>query len=187
MFALAAPGKAVAVTDPPVAAADVLEAIPGSETANDALANSNAGDSTAELNIQAAQGLVIPAPLRQVLIGDNASQALLDAWLGSVPRSDRQSFVNELSGVVTRAGQHAAAWEWDDRERYIAAAMNQYARIKIERIGSAESAIEAVDNRIGQFRTSLGTLLAVAGFLTLLLVLISIERNTRHLRLERKG
>lgn len=185
MFALAAPGQAGVVADPPVTATDVLASIPDSETANDAISTDSANDSTPATRIQAAAGLVIPAPLRQILSGDNASQPLLDAWLGSVPPSDRQQFINELSGVVARADQHAAAWEWDDRERYVAAAMNQYARIKIGRIASAENTIEVARNRIGQFRTSLGTLLAVAGFLTLLLVLMSIERNTRHLRVER--
>ncbi|WP_238466598.1 hypothetical protein [Paraburkholderia tagetis] len=186
MFALAAPEKAGVAADPPVTATDVLASIPGSEAANDAISTESANDGASGMHIQAAAGLVIPAPLRQVLSGDNASQPLFDAWLGSVPLSDRQQFIDELSGVVARADQHAAAWEWDDRERYVAAAMNQYAHLKIERIASAETVIEAARNRIGQFRTSLGTLLGVAGFLTLLLVLMSIERNTRHLRIERE-
>ena len=58
--------------------------------------------------------------------------------------------------------------------------------LSIERIASAQSAIGAANERIAQFRSSLGTLLALTGFLTLLLVLMSIERNTRHLRTEKK-
>ena len=190
IFALAAPGKAQPVADPPVRATDVLASIPGSESANDAISDNNAGngasDGTAALSIQAAAGLTIPAPLRQVLSQDDTSQPLLEAWLGSVPIADRQAFLDELSDVIAHADQHAAAWEWDDRNRYVAAAMNQYARVKMERIASAQSAIAAAHDRIGQFRSSLGTLLALAGFLTLLLVLMSIERNTRHLRTEGK-
>lgn len=184
MFALAAPGKAGITADPPVHAADVLASIPGSETANDAIADN--GNGAPAMNLQTAAGVTIPAPLREVLNEDNASQPLLDAWLGNVPLADRQAFVDELADVVARADQHAAAWEWDDRERYVAAAMNQYARVKIERIASAQSAIGAANERIAQFRSSLGTLLALTGFLTLLLVLMSIERNTRHLRTEKK-
>ncbi|MCG5076924.1 hypothetical protein [Paraburkholderia tagetis] len=190
MFALAAPGKAQPVADPPVRATDVLASIPGSEASNDAISDNNVGnsasDGAAALSIQAAAGLTVSAPLRQVLSQDNASQPLLEAWLDSVPLPDRQAFLNELSDVVAHANQHAAAWEWDDRNRYVAAAMNQYARVKTERIASAQSAIAAAHDRIAQFRSSLGTLLALTGFLTLLLVLISIERNTRHLRAERK-
>ena len=186
MFALAVPGQESGVVDPVVNLSAVLASIPGSEAANDALAGDSANATLPEANIRAAAGLVIPAPLRQILNGDNASQPLLNAWLGSVPLAYRQQFLNRLSEVIVRANQHAAAWEWDDRERYVAAAMNQYARVKIERLASAESAIEAAHDRSEQFRDSLGTLLALVGFFTLLLVLMSIERNTRHLRLDRK-
>jgi len=186
IFALAVPGQHRAAANSSVSVADVLAALPGSEAANDAISGDSAGDSMQDLNVQAAAGLVIPAPLRQVLNADDASQPLLNAWLGNVPLPDRQQFLNTLSKVVTQASQHAATWEWDDRERYVAAAMNQYARVEIERIAAAESALEAAHDRSEQFRASLGTLLALAGFLTLLLVLMSIERNTRHLRAERK-
>lgn len=185
MFALAFPGKQSVVADPSVNVTDVLASLPGSEAANDAISGDSANGSMTDVNVQAAAGLVIPAPLRQVLNGDNASQPLLNAWLGNVPLPDRQQFLNKLSEVVARASQHAATWEWDNRERYVAAAMNQYARVKIERIASAEGAIEAAHDRSEQFRASLGTLLALVGFLTLLLVLLAIERNTRHLRVGR--
>lgn len=185
IFALAVPGKHSAAADSSVSVADVLASLPGSEAANDAISDDSANGSMPDVNVQAAAGLVIPAPLRQVLDGDNASQPLLNAWLGNVPLPDRQQFLNKLSEVVTRASQHAATWEWDDRERYVAAAMNQYARVKIERIASAENLVEAAHDRSEQFRASLGTLLALVGFLTLLLVLMSIERNTRHLRIGR--
>lgn len=185
MFALAFPGKQSVVADPSVNVTDVLASLPGSEAANDAISGDSASGSMTDVNVQAAAGLVIPAPLRQVLNGDNASQPLLNAWLGNVPLPDRQQFLNKLSEVVARASQHATTWEWDNRERYVAAAMNQYARVKIERIASAEGAIEAAHDRSEQFRASLGTLLALVGFLTLLLVLLAIERNTRHLRVGR--
>ncbi|CAB3803881.1 hypothetical protein LMG28688_05860 [Paraburkholderia caffeinitolerans] len=185
MFALAFPGKQSVIADPSVNVTDVLASLPGSEAANDAISGDSANGGMTDVNVQAAAGLVIPAPLRQVLNGDNASQPLLNAWLVNVPLPDRQQFLNKLSEVVAHASQHAATWEWDNRERYVAAAMNQYARVKIERIASAEGAIEAAHDRSEQFRTSLGTLLALVGFLTLLLVLLAIERNTRHLRVGR--
>lgn len=178
MFALAVPAGSRVIADPPVAASDVLGSIPGSEVANDALSNGTAPT----FNVAGAAGLVVPAALRAVLNQDDASQTVLDGWLASVPPADRQPFLNELSDVIARANQHAAAWEWDDRQRYVAAAMSQYAHMKIERVTVAANAIEAQNDRSGQFRSSLGTLLALAAFLTVLLLLIAIERNTRGLR-----
>ncbi|MFP6561779.1 hypothetical protein WJ542_26250 [Paraburkholderia sp. B3] len=183
VFALAAPAGTGVIADPPVAASDVLGTIPGTEAANDALSNGAAPT----LDVAGAAGLVVPAALRAVLNQDDASQTVLDGWLGSVPPPDRQPFLDELSDVIARASQHAATWEWDDRERYVAAAMSQYAHMKIERVTLAANAIEAENNRSGQFRSSLGILLALAGFLTVLILLMAIERNTRSLRGQRQG
>jgi hypothetical protein len=183
MFALAAPAGTGTIADPPVAASDVLGSIPGSEVANDALSNGAAP----ALDVAGAAGLVVPAALRAVLNQDGASQTVLDGWLGSVPSVDRQQFLDELSDVIARANQHAATWEWDDRQRYLAAAMSQYAHMKIERVTLAANAIEAENERSGQFRSSLGTLLALAGFLTVLILLMAIERNTRGLREQKRS
>jgi hypothetical protein len=183
IFALAVPAGTNVVADPRVAASDVLDSIPGTEVANDALSNGR----TPALDIAGAARLVVPAALRAVLNQDDASQTVLDGWLGSVPPSDRQPFLDELSNVIARANQHAATWEWDDRERYVAAAMSQYAHMKIARVTLAGNAIEAENERSGQFRSSLGTLLALAGFLTLLILLMAIERNTRGLREPKRG
>lgn len=180
MFALAVPGKAAATAEPPLTASEVLSSIPGSEAANDALSNDGANGSYPVANVPGATGFLIPAPLRTVLSQDNASQPLLEAWLASVPLADRQQFLDELSNVVARATQRAASWEWDNRERYVAAAMNQYARVKIERIDAAQTAIQAARGRSEQLGSSLGILLALAGFLVLLLLLTAIERNTRN-------
>ncbi|WP_042264210.1 hypothetical protein [Paraburkholderia heleia] len=187
MFALVVPGKTAVSADPPLSASEVLSSIPGSEAANDALSNDSANGSYPMGNVPGAAGFLIPAPLRTVLSQDNASQPLLEAWLASVPLADRQQFLDELSDVVARATQRAASWEWDNRERYVAAAMNQYARVKIERIGAAQNAIQAAHGRSEQLGSSLGTLLALAGFLVLLLLLTAIERNTRNSTGERRS
>jgi len=179
MFALAVPGKAAVSADPPLSASEVLSSIPGSEAANDALSSDGANGSYPMANVPGAAGFLIPAPLRTVLNEDNASQPLLEAWLASVPLDDRQQFLDELSDIVVRATQRSVSWEWDNRERYVAAAMNQYARVKIERIAAAQSAIQTAHGRNEALGSSLGTLLALAGFLVLLLLLTAIERNTR--------
>lgn len=179
IFALAVPGRVSVTADPPVSAGEVLSSLPGSEAANDALSSDSANGSDPIVNVPGAAGFLIPAPLRTVLNQDDASQPPIEAWLASVPLSDRQQFLDELSDVVATATHRAQAWEWDNRERYVAAAMDRYARVKIERIDAAQSALQAAHGRSEQLGSSVGTLLALAGFLVLLLLLTAIERNTR--------
>ncbi|MDH6147130.1 MULTISPECIES: hypothetical protein [Paraburkholderia] len=184
MFALGVPNKVAVRSDPSVSASEVLSSIAGSEVANDGL-ESGSVNGNAIANVTAAVGLFIPAPLNAVLGQDATSQPLLEAWLERVPQGDRQQFLDELSDIVAVAGQHAAAWEWDNRERYVAAAMNQYARVKIGRIEATEKAVQVARRRNAQLGSSLGTLLALTGFLILLLLLTAIERNTRKSAIER--
>ena len=165
-------------TDPPVSASAVLSQIPGAESANDELTDHH----DIALQIPAAAGLTVPPSIRQVLAEDDADRSTLNNWLGHVPITDRQQFLNELSAVVTLADQHAASWEWDNRQRYIAAAMNEYAHTKIERLDAAERKAVAQGERTAEYQLSLGILLAILGLLTVLLLLMSIERNTRILR-----
>lgn len=165
-------------SDPPVSASEVLSEIPGMESANDALS----GGSRPALQVPNAFGLTVPPSLHTVLVEDDDSQMVLNDWLRNVPAADRQPFLNELADVVTLASQHAASWEWDDRQRYIAAAMSQYAHRKTALLADAQSRIAAQADRKDQCRLALGLLIAVTGLLTLLLVLLSIEKNTRSLR-----
>ncbi|MBB5461100.1 hypothetical protein [Paraburkholderia sp. Cpub6] len=185
MFALGVPRTAAVITDPPLSASEVLSSIAGSEAANDGLKIGSA-NGNAMADVAGAAGLIIPAPLNALLNQNNASQPLLEAWLERIPQADRQQFLDELSDVVAAAGQHAATWEWDNRERYVAAAMDQYARVKIGRIDAAQSAVQAAESKNAQFGSSLGILLALTGFLTLLLLLTAIERNTRNSAVKRQ-
>lgn len=164
-----------ATLDPGVAAAEVLARIPGSENANDLL--SSRPDSG--LQVPNAQGLVIPPALKTALQSDDASQPVLNTWLGNVPASERQGFLNELSVVVAQAAQHAASWEWDNRQRYVAAAMTEYARLKIDRIDAVQNEAASLAGRDQRYMISAAVLVAVIGLLTLLLILLAIERNTR--------
>lgn len=167
--------------DPAVSASEVLSRIPGTESANDLLSVQN----SASVVVPNAAGLIMPPPLKSVLIGNDAGEASVNDWLDRVPLVDRQSFLNELSVVVSLADQHAAAWEWDDRQRYVAAAMDQYARTKIQRIAAAQSQAAARADMAGEYRVVLGVLLAMMAGLTILLLLMAIERNTRVLRASR--
>jgi hypothetical protein len=172
---LASASRVLPSTSPPVSVADVMSKIAGSEAANDQLAS--LPDSG--VHVPNADGYTIPQALDDLLKEDDATQTVLDRWLGSIPLDGRQQFLNELSTVVSAATQHAAAWEWDDRQRYVAAAMNQYAHVKIERVMRAENEIETAAERDAQYRTALGALLGIIVIVTMMLVLLAIERNTR--------
>lgn len=161
--------------DPGVAATDVLARIPGAENANDLL--SSQPDSGVQ--VPNAAGFVIPPALQAALLSDDASQPVLNGWLGNVPVAARQGFLDELSTVVARATQHAASWEWDNRQRYVAAAMTEYARLKLNRIGAAQNEEASLAGRDQRYLISAAALVALIGVLTLLLILLAIERNTR--------
>jgi hypothetical protein len=161
--------------NPAVEATEVLAKIPGTETANDLL--SDAPDSG--LKVPNAEGLVIPQALKSALLADDDSQPVLNAWLGNVPTTERQGFLNELSVVVALAMQHAQSWEWDNRQRYVAAAMTEYARMKIDRLNEAQDEQARAAARDERYLVSAGVLVVLIGMLTLLLILLAIERNTR--------
>ncbi|MGG1947331.1 hypothetical protein AB1286_21515 [Trinickia sp. NRRL B-1857] len=113
------------------------------------------------------------------MTSDTTSQPILNAWLDAIPTRDRRSFVAGLTKVVTAADQHAASWEWDNRQRYVAAAMSEYARIDIDRVTEIADSQKRTAEKLADYRSALGTLLGVAATLTLLLTVMAIERNTR--------
>jgi hypothetical protein len=158
-----------------VSAETVLSSIPGTQSEND-------GSSSAQgsgIDVPNAAGIPIPKPLNAILISDTASQPILNGWLDDIPARDRRAFVAGLTNVVTAANRHAASWEWDNRQRYVAAAMSEYARINIDRLTERAAAQKRTADKLADYRSALGTLLGVAATLTLLLTVMAIERNTR--------
>ena len=159
----------------PVSADTVLASIPGMQSEND-------GSSSAQgsgIDVPNAVGIQIPKPLNAVLTSDATSQPILNGWLDDIPARDRRGFVAGLTKVITAANQHAASWEWDNRQRYVAAAMSEYARINIDRFTGLADAQKRTADKLADYRSALGTLLGVAATLTLLLTVMAIERNTR--------
>ncbi|WP_157977821.1 hypothetical protein [Paraburkholderia kururiensis] len=165
----------------PVSVATVLAAVPGTQSANDDFFN--AQDSG--IDVPNAMGIPIPKPLNTVLTSDTSSQSILNGWLGDIPVQGRRTFVDGLAAVVAAANQHAAAWEWDNRQHYVAAAMSEYARLTIERIAAMADARKQAAEKLETYREAFGTLLGVAATLTLLLTVLAIERNTRAAMIER--
>lgn len=167
---------APAVSDPVVGAQEILSSIAGSQEANDLSPDLNPSRLVAIPN---ATGLAIPAALESVLVNDSTSQPVLDSWLGKVPEQDRQQFLNELSNVVVEANRHAATWEWDNRQRYVATAMGRYAEVKIRRLDEITRLQTLAAAQNAQYHLDAGVLLAICAALILLLAVLTIERNTR--------
>ncbi len=159
----------------PVSLDAVLADIPGTQSENDG----SGGEPSSGIDVSNAVGMKIPGPLMAVLTSDTTSQHILNSWLDVVPVRDRGEFIAGLAKVVTAANQRAASWEWDNRQRYIAAAMSEYARISIDRITEIADARKQSAEKLARYRNALGTLLGIAATLTLLLTVMAIERNTR--------
>ena len=159
----------------PVSVDTVLASIPGTQSENDGSTHSQGAD----IDVPNAAGIVIPAPQPAVLTSDTTSEPILNGSLDDIPARDRRAFVAGLTKVVTAANRHAASWEWDNRQRYVAAAMSEYARIDIDRVTELANAQKRTAEKLADYRSALGTLLGVAATLTLLLTVMAIERNTR--------
>lgn len=159
----------------PVSAATVLANLPGTESENDGSSSATGSG----VDVPNAAGIPIPKPLEAVLNSDTASQSILNAWLGDIPARDRRAFIAGLTQVIAAANQHSASWEWDDRQRYVAAAMSEYARIDIDRFAELADAQKQAAGKLAGYRAAMGTLIGVAATLTLLLTVMAIERNTR--------
>lgn len=159
----------------PISVDAVIASIPGAQSDNDgSLSVQNSG-----IDVPNAVGIPIPTPLNAVLTSDTTSQSVLNAWLSDIPTRDRRAFVAGLSKVITAANKHSASWEWDNRQRYVAAAMSEYARMNIDRLTEIADARKHSADKLADYRNAMGTLLGVAATLTLLLTVMAIERNTR--------
>ena len=159
----------------PIPAATVLANIPGTESENDGSSSATGSG----VDVSNAGGIPIPKPLEAVLNSDTASQSILNAWLGDIPARGRPAFIEGLAKVIAAANRHAASWEWDNRQRYVAAAMSEYARIDIDRFAELADAQKQAAGKLASYRGAMGTLMGVAATLTLLLTVMAIERNTR--------
>lgn len=157
-----------------VAATDVLAKISNVESTYDMLTSPSAS-----AQVPNAAGLTMPDSLNSVLVNNDVGAAALNNWLNQIPRFERQGFVSGLTKVVVLANQHAAKWEWDNRQRYVAAAMNQYAHTTIDDVTQWENVQAASAQSRQSYVISAFVLLCVIAVLTLVLLLLAIERNTR--------
>jgi len=134
------------------------------------------------VTIDHTDGLAVPSALSAVVADDPDLAPVIGGWLGHLPSIQRQAFVNGLGGIAALTSQRAAKWEWDDRQRYVAAGLSEYAELRIERMDQAQALQLDADARDHRYLVSAVVLLLAVGVLTVILLLLAIERNTRTMR-----
>ncbi len=139
-----------------------------------------ADPATPTVAIPNTDGLAVPTALGAAVGDDTNLAPIIGGWLGHIPEMQRQAFLNGLGSIATLTSQRAAQWEWDDRQRYVAAGLSEYAELRIERMDQAQQVRDAADAREHRYLMSALALIVAVGGLTLILLLLAIERNTRH-------
>ena len=106
-------------------------------------------------------------------VGDTDNKKVLEGWLmGLIDEDERQDFLNNLSGVVARAKN-------EDKEKDINEIINNYRSVKLAKIVEARvDKFESIGEKIG-FYGSIFSLLIFISLMSMMLVMLAIERNTR--------
>jgi hypothetical protein len=138
-----------------------------------------ADPSTLAAVIPNTDDLAVPASLNAAVSNDPNLTPLVGGWIAHVPGQERQGFIDGLGNVAAVAAQRAEKWEWDDRLRYVTAALSEYATLRIERIEQARQNQLAADARAHRYLIAAVVLVVAVGGLTVILLLLAIERNTR--------
>ena len=107
------------------------------------------------------------------VVGDTDNSKVLEGWLMSLEDEDeRQDFLDNLSGVIDRA-------KAQDKESQINDVINNYRSVKLSKIIDARiDKFESVGEKIGFYGSIFGLLIFIS-LMSMMLVLLAIERNTR--------
>ena len=114
-------------------------------------------------------GITIPARAGRYL-GDEQNKSVLEGWLRDVEADQRQEFMDNLEEVIRYAEQNNLD---------VVRAVNTYKTLKFQRYHAAESKTrDAKLSRYGILGGIVAALMLIVG-LSLVLVVLAIERNTR--------
>jgi hypothetical protein len=160
---------------PTLSAERILAMLPVAEAAY----STPADPGPLSVSIPDSDGYAVPTALHAAVVDDTNLAPVIGGWLRHIPATQRQAFLNGLGDVAALTSQRAAKWEWDDRQRYVAAGLSEYAQLHIERVDQAEQIRQAADAREHRYLISAVVLIVAVGGLTLILLLLAIERNTR--------
>ena len=125
---------------------------------------------------QIESDLNIPQPMKDVFTGRN--KEVLDGWLGSLDKKDRQNFIDEMYTVFQAATEKEKANAEKGGET-LRAAINTFKEMKVQKIKDRDLQKLKFDSSLTIYAGALAALIALLALLSLVLVLLAIERNTR--------
>jgi hypothetical protein len=153
---------------------------PGHVAPNSALPPSNtsigaepAGVESLNQNSNASPLLSLRIPLAvQSYLDSEENNKVVEGWLNSLDPSDRQDFIDNMAEVITAA----------QKERVdVFASINRYKDLKAAKIAAAKQGIDVMGVPVSAFNLVIGIFiqLGLIAIISLILVLLAIERNTR--------
>lgn len=139
------------------------------EVTNMMAATSSPSDSEAENTPSETATVAIPDDLKPYLSGKK-NERVLQGWIEGFSESQKKDFMKNMSQVV----QEAKAHKVDPND-----AINTYKTLKLKKISSNEiDKYTAIATRVGYIAGVFGLVL-ILSILSLVLVMLAIERNTR--------
>lgn len=113
----------------------------------------------------------MPANLEIPFTGNNA--AILQTWLSEMPESEQQNFFDNLSEIVAKARKADVSREYEIK------IFNTYHNVKLSKIKANEFNKYSELIEKGGYIAGIFGLILILSILSLILVTLAIERNTR--------
>lgn len=161
-------GSVIGSKEAKITASEVIRAVrPGPNSAVEEEKEDTSGQRSPGL--EPFSDMKLPPPVQKYL-GNPENLRVLKGWIGVLPESRRQEFLDELSAVVLEA-ERANVEPVE--------AINKYKEMKLARI---ESEKEAISDRKEMRLLAAGAIafaIMLVAMFSLILVLLAIERNTR--------
>jgi len=119
----------------------------------------------------ALSSLRIPLAVQSYLDSEE-NKKVIEGWLNSLDPSDRQDFIDNMAEVITVAQKQRVD---------VFASINRYKDLKLAKIAAAKQGIDVLGVLVSPFNVVIGIFiqLGLIAIVSLILVLLAIERNTR--------
>jgi hypothetical protein len=122
-------------------------------------------------NASPLTSLRIPLSVQSYLDSEE-NKKVIEGWLGSLDPSDRQDFIDNMAEVITAAQKKRVD---------VFGSINRYKDLKIAKAAAAKQGMDVMGIAVSPFNLVLGIFfqLGLIAIVSLILVLLAIERNTR--------
>lgn len=114
-------------------------------------------------------GVKLSSSLKFNFIGDK-NMEVLEGWLAPLTREMRQEFVDEMEAAIAEAEKNKLS---------ATDAINKFKEIKLQKVRDAKLAAAVQDQRRFYYVAAAFSAVLLVALLSLILVLLAIERNTR--------